>query len=115
MDDAQLASEALGLTRLDEAVVYDPKSFEMIYRGPVATELESSIQRLLNGSDDSLITLSTSGASIEFTGTGVHMAPSYVFVFDRGILVTSGIGKFLGIERWLRLFLPPKCDKISVG
>ena len=78
MDDAQLASEALGLTRLDEAVVYDPKSFEMIYRGPVATELESSIQRLLNGSDDSLITMSTSGASIEFTGTGVHTAPSYV-------------------------------------
>ena len=40
MDDAQLATEALGITRLDQAVVYDPKSFELVYRGPVGAELE---------------------------------------------------------------------------
>ena len=39
MDDAQLVTEALGITRLDEAVVYNPKSFELVYRGPVGAEL----------------------------------------------------------------------------
>lgn len=78
MDDAQLASEALGLTRLDEAVVYDPNSFEMIYRGPTGAELESAIQRILDGSDDSLVTIETDGATIHYSGPGIDAAPSYV-------------------------------------
>ena len=78
MDDAQLATEALGLTRLDEAVVYDPKSFEMVYRGSTDAELAASIQRLLDGADDSLVTVATDGATIELTGPGSDNIPSYV-------------------------------------
>ena len=78
MDDAQLATEALGLTRLDEAVVYDPKSFEMVYRGSTDAELAASIQRLLDGADDSLVTVATDGATIELTGPGSDNVPSYV-------------------------------------
>ena len=78
MDDAQLVTEALGITRLDEAVVYNPKSFELVYRGPVGAELESALQRTLDGSDDSLITIATNGIEIKYTGAGADRIPSYV-------------------------------------
>ena len=78
MDDAQLVSEALGFTRLDEAVVYNPKSFELIYRGPTGSELEAAVQRALDGSDDSLVTMTTDGSEIEYTGAGADQVPSYV-------------------------------------
>ena len=78
MDDAQLATEALGLTRLDEVVVYNPKSFEMVYRGSTDAELATSIQRLLDGADDSLVTVATDGATINLTGPGSDNVPSYV-------------------------------------
>jgi len=78
MDDAQLATEALGITRLDEAVVYDPSSFEMVYRGPTDAELTAAVQRLLDGGDDSLVAVATDGAAIQYTGPGTDAAPSYV-------------------------------------
>ena len=78
MDDAQLVTEALGITRLDEAVVYNPKSFELVYRGPVGAELESALQRTLDGSDDSLVTIATNGIEIKYTGAGADRIPSYV-------------------------------------
>ena len=78
MDDAQLATEALGITRLDQAVVYDPKSFELVYRGPVGAELETALKRTIDGSDDSLVVLETTGAEIEYTGAGTNQVPSYV-------------------------------------
>ena len=78
MDDAQLATEALGITRLDEAVVYDPKSFELVYRGPAGSELEAALKRTIDGSDDPLVTIDTQGARIAFTGEGVDELPSYV-------------------------------------
>ena len=78
MDDAQLVTEALGVTRLDEAVVYNPKSFELIYRGPTGSELEAAVKRTLDGSDDSLVTIATDGSEIKYTGAGTDRVPSYV-------------------------------------
>ena len=78
MDDAQLVTEALGITRLDEAVIYNPKSFELIYRGPLGSQLEASLTRLLEGSDDSILTVATSGTEIAYTGAGADKTPSYL-------------------------------------
>jgi hypothetical protein len=78
MDDAQLVTEALGITRLDEAVVYNPKTFELIYRGPAEAELEAALQRVLDGSDNSLVAIATDGNKIKYTGAGVGQVPSYV-------------------------------------
>jgi hypothetical protein len=78
MDDAQLVTEALGITRLDEAVVYNPKSFELVYRGSAGAELETALQRTLEGSDDSLVTIATGGDEIKYTGAGADQVPSYV-------------------------------------
>jgi hypothetical protein len=77
MDDAQLVSEMLGLTRLDEAIVYSPKSFEVLYRGPVSEQLEASIQQTLNGDSSELVSITTSGATIEYSNLAAHSDLSY--------------------------------------
>ena len=78
MDDAQLVAEGLGLTRLDEAVVYDPKSFEMLYRGPVDGQLEQALQSLIAGERTDLLAIATDGATINYAGAGIQSTPSYV-------------------------------------
>ena len=77
MDDTQIVSEALGLTRLDEAVVYDPKSFELLYRGPVSPQLETAIQTLLAGEDSELVAVAGNGTAIRYSGAGIEAVPSY--------------------------------------
>ena len=77
MDDTQLVSESLGLTRLDEAVVYDPKSFELQYRGPVNAQLDQAVQGLIDSESSDLVAIATDGASIDYSGVGVGSAPSY--------------------------------------
>ena len=52
MDDTQIISEALGIVNLDQVVVYDPKSFELLYRGPADGRIDKAIQRLVEGKND---------------------------------------------------------------
>jgi hypothetical protein len=68
MDDAQVVSEALGLTHMDQAVVYDPARFEVVYRGPVGTELESAVNALIAGDRSDLVTVASQGAAIDYSG-----------------------------------------------
>lgn len=77
MDDAQLVSVQLGLTRLGEAVVYNPASFEVMYRGPLAAQLEQSLQTLLSGTNSDLVAIAASGTAIDFSANVQHAAPSY--------------------------------------
>ena len=77
MDDTQLVSESLDLARLDEAVVYDPKSFELQYRGPVDAQLEQAVRGLIDGESGDLVAIATDGASIDYSGVGISSAPSY--------------------------------------
>lgn len=64
MDDAHLVSEQLGVTRLDEVVVYDPRSFEISYRGPIQAETATAIQQLIDGVDSDLVAIESNGATI---------------------------------------------------
>jgi len=68
MDDAQVVSEALGLSTMDEAVVYNPQNFEMAYRGPIQAELNAAIDGLLAGENRDLVTVAGSGAAIAHQG-----------------------------------------------
>jgi mono/diheme cytochrome c family protein len=68
MDDAQVVSEALGLSKMDEAVVYNPRNFEIVYRGPVQAELTHAVEQLLAGNNPDLVALSGDGASIAHQG-----------------------------------------------
>ena len=77
MDDTQIISEALGIVNLDQVVVYDPKSFELLYRGPADGRIDKAIQGLVEGKNDNLIALATQGTPIEYTSPSMHTIPSY--------------------------------------
>lgn len=68
MDDTQLVADLLGLTRLDEAVVYDPATFELLYRGEADSSLGGILDRVLNGESVELTVAATDGAAISYSG-----------------------------------------------
>jgi mono/diheme cytochrome c family protein len=76
MDDAQLVSEMLGLTRLDEALLYNPSTFELLYRGPAAG-IESAIEQTLAGEKFDLISTATMGKAIDYRNVAAHADLSY--------------------------------------
>lgn len=76
MDDAQLVTEMLGVSRLDEAVLYNPGNFEMLYRGPIA-DIDSSLQQLLAGDASEMVAVAGDGPAIEFTNLQAHASLSY--------------------------------------
>ena len=76
MDDAQLVTEQLGISRLDEAVVYNPSSFEVLYRGAV-DGMEQTIQQVLDGERLDLVATATSGTAIHFANAEAHANLSY--------------------------------------
>jgi len=76
MDDAQLVTEMLGVSRIDEAVLYNPSSFELLYRGPV-TEMESSLQQALDGENFDMVTVAGDGVAIAFANLEAHANLSY--------------------------------------
>jgi len=77
MDDTQLVTEMLGITRLDEAVVYNPASFEVLYRGPIQDRLEQTLEQAILGNQGDLVTVASTGAAIEFFTAEAHQSLSY--------------------------------------
>ena len=74
MDDARVISEALGIERAGEVLLYNPRSFMVEYRGSVAAS-EKAIQEILAGEDVSVASVATSGPVISYAATAV---PSYI-------------------------------------
>lgn len=77
MDDAQLVSELLGIENLDQAVVYNPSTFEVLYRGPVGEQLNASLEAVLAGEANELVSLATNGTAIQFAAASHQDALSY--------------------------------------
>ncbi len=77
MDDTQLVADMLGLTRLDEAVVYDPASFEMLYRGEAGASLARVLDQVLAGESIELTVAATDGATISYSSLDAHGELSY--------------------------------------
>lgn len=77
MDDTQLVTEMLGLTHFDEAVVYDPSTFEVLYRGPVQAEMEQVLEQVIAGENPELVSIATSGTAINFASLNAHTELSY--------------------------------------
>ena len=77
MDDTQLVTEMLGITRLGEVVVYAPGSFEVLYRGPIVDQLEQSLEQVIDGNRGDLVALASTGAAIEFPAAEAHQSLSY--------------------------------------
>ena len=80
VDDSQLIGESLGLTRTAEVLVLDPKSWELVYRGPLNdrvdferqldaprnTYLRDSLDAMLAGEEVSNASIATKGCLINF-------------------------------------------------
>ena len=77
MDDTQLVSELLGFTRLGQAVVYNPSTFEVLYRGPVQEQLDQILQSLLDGDELELLEIAGVGTPIDFASMAQQSALSY--------------------------------------
>jgi len=77
MDDTQLVTALLGLTHLDQTVVYDPASFEVLYRGETDASLVQVLDGVLAGDSVELVTTATDGAAISFASLQSHGELSY--------------------------------------
>ena len=77
MDDTQLVADMLGMTRLDEAVVYDPATFEVLYRGEADSSLAQVLDRVLDGESIELTVAATDGAAISYGNLSAHGELSY--------------------------------------
>ena len=73
MDDARVISEALGIERTGEVLIFNPKSFMVEYRGSVAAS-EQAIQEILAGSAVSNARVATMGSAVQYAAATV---PSY--------------------------------------
>ncbi|MBL4819954.1 MAG: redoxin domain-containing protein [Gammaproteobacteria bacterium] len=62
MDDSQVISQAMGIDRTGEVLVYDPRSFTIVYRGPVA-ESEQALKEQIDGRTVSHSVVAISGSA----------------------------------------------------
>ncbi|MDD9889194.1 MAG: redoxin domain-containing protein [Gammaproteobacteria bacterium] len=74
MDDARVVSQALGIERTGEVLIYDPKRFTVEFKGSVAAA-ETAIGQILAEETVSPALVETSGSAITYAA---QATPSYV-------------------------------------
>jgi hypothetical protein len=72
MDDSQLVSEALGIEKTGEVFLLDPKSFKVVYRGPVAKHLDAAIDDVLAGRPVTNAQVKASGQKVTYPAKKAH-------------------------------------------
>lgn len=79
MDDAQLVSEALGITHTAEVLVYDPDSFTVVYRGPVDASLTQVLTEVVAGTAVTNASVAANGSAVTYPAANAHQqtVPSY--------------------------------------
>ncbi len=79
MDDSQLISEALGVDKTGEVLVFNPKSFMVEFRGPVGAELEAALQAKIAGQPIATAVVASTGDAVTYPAKVAHSAavPSY--------------------------------------
>lgn len=79
MDDARLISEALGINRTSEVLIYDPKSFTISFRGPVGEPLTSVLNSIVAEEEITIAQVASTGTAISYPIQAAHMqnVPSY--------------------------------------
>ena len=65
IDDAQIVSQAMGVQRSGETFLFDPRSFEVIYRGPVSG-LQSALGEVAAGQAISVPMVAMTGADVDY-------------------------------------------------
>jgi mono/diheme cytochrome c family protein len=76
IDDVQSASEALGVERVGEALIYDPKSFRVLYRGAAGDTFKAALAEVSAGKNISTPVVASHGTVIDYH-TRNDNVPSY--------------------------------------
>ncbi len=69
MDESQMVSQAMEVSRAGEAIVYDPATFRIVYRGPADANLETALDEIAAGENVSAAQLPVSGCEIAYEMT----------------------------------------------
>lgn len=76
IDDMQAVSEALGVERLGEALIYDPNSFRVLYRGDAGPAFEQALTEVAAGNAVSKPIVASQGRSVVYNKRNTEV-PSY--------------------------------------
>jgi hypothetical protein len=66
IDDVQTVSESIGIEYIGEAVIYDPKSFRVIYRGDAGMPLNDALAQVAAGDPVSYALVETQGTPVSY-------------------------------------------------
>lgn len=66
IDDVQAVSESIGISNLGEAVVYDPKTFRVVYRGAVGQEFANAVASVAAGEAVSTSYVAAQGTEVQY-------------------------------------------------
>ncbi len=66
IDDLQAVSETMGIEHLGQAVVYDPRSFRVIYRGPADDSLADALSAIVADQPVSNAQVASQGAPVSY-------------------------------------------------
>jgi peroxiredoxin len=72
LDDAQVVSETLDLSKAGEVVVLDPERLALIYRGPLQSQLDQSLAAEVAGSADSTSIVEAAGCDLAYPVKDLH-------------------------------------------
>lgn len=81
IDDAQIVAESMGVDKSGEAFLYDPRSFEIVYRGTVAG-LESALQDVSAGRVIAVPQIAMSGADVSYPVSAEHAGSGLSYASD---------------------------------
>jgi len=103
IDDTQLISEALGIEKSGEVLLFDPSAFTVMYRGPAGDELESALAKTAQGDLPDSSVLAAQGSDISYPARDHNMTQGVSYVDDIAPILTKhcadchregGIGPF---------------------
>jgi hypothetical protein len=82
IDDTQLISEALGIEKSGEVLVYNPTTFRVDFRGPAGEGLNIALEAVLAGDLADAIVADVSGIEIEYPARDKNMADGVSYSKD---------------------------------
>lgn len=66
MDDSQVVSEALGIDQTGEVLLFDPKRFNVVFRGPAGADLEAAMDAVIADQPVALDRVAVNGEPVRF-------------------------------------------------
>jgi mono/diheme cytochrome c family protein len=82
MDQAQLVSEALGINKTGEVFLLDPRSAQLLYRGPADRFLGAAIEDVLAGRAVKKAVVKTSGSAVSYPAKAAHARSGISYAKD---------------------------------